>query len=78
MDGKIIVIVVLALVLYSAGCFDQALGSDGRQVQAAPTIDSRACYADAQAQLSPQWAAASRVERALVALTVIRVCEGGN
>lgn len=36
----------------------------------------KACYADAQAQLSPQWADANRLERAVVAMQVINTCEG--
>lgn len=36
----------------------------------------KACYADAQAQLSPQWADASRLDRAVVAMKVISTCEG--
>jgi len=37
---------------------------------------SQACYADAQAQLSPAWAGASKLDRAAAILSVITTCEG--
>lgn len=35
-------------------------------------------HADAQQQLSPQWANASTLDRAVAAFNVITTCEGGN
>ena len=78
MDAKTILIVMCAaVVLYTQGCFDAIGGAKGQQSMQ-PTIDTKACYADAQQQLSPQWANASKLDRAIAAFTVITTCEGGN
>jgi len=72
MSGKTIAIILVAiLALYAGGCLDR-----GDDVQTAPAINSQACYSDAQAQLSPQWAGANKLDRAVAILTVINVCEG--
>ena len=78
MDAKTILIVLCAaVVLYTQGCFDSVGGSKGN-ASMQPTIDSKACYADAQQQLSPQWAGASTLDRAVAAISVISVCEGNQ
>lgn len=78
MDTKTILIVVLvAVALYVQGCFDAIGGAKGQQSMQ-PTINTKACYADAQQQLSPQWANASKLDRAAAILSVITTCEGGN
>ncbi len=77
MNGKTLMIaLVMILALYAGGCFDTALGRDNSPQPQPATIDSAACYADAQAQLSPHWASASKLDRAVAALTVISTCEG--
>ena len=78
MDTKTILIVLCAaVVLYTQGCFDAVGGAKGN-ASMQPTIDSKACYADAQQQLSPQWANASKLDRAIAAFTVITTCEGNQ
>ena len=72
----LLVVVVLAL----AGC-DSGTDQNGNHWpfdNESPEAAAvrKACYADAQAQLSPQWAGASRLERAVVAMQVINTCEG--
>jgi hypothetical protein len=73
----ILIVLCAAVVLYTQGCFDAIGGSKGQQSMQ-PTIDSKACYADAQQQLSPQWANASKLDRAIAAFTVITTCEGNQ
>ena len=78
MDTKTILIVLCAVViLYTQGCFD-AIGGGKGNASMQPPIDSKACYADAQQQLSPQWANASKLDRAIAAFTVITTCEGNQ
>ena len=71
----IISLVVIALAM--GGCFGSAGGGKGNQSMQ-PASNAKACYADASAQLSPQWAGASTLDRAVAAISVISVCEGGN
>ena len=71
----IISLVVIALAM--GGCFGSAGGGKGNQSMQ-PTINAKACYADAQQQLSPQWASASALDRAVAAFNVITTCEGSN
>ena len=79
MDTKTVLIVVLvAVALYVQGCFDAVGGGAKGQQSMQPVIDSKACYADAQQQLSPQWASASKLDRAIAAFTVITTCEGNQ
>lgn len=74
-DSKTIVIAIAVIfALYAGGCFDRAMGSTTNNV--APTVDTRACYADAQQQLSPQWAGANKLQRGIAILKVISICEG--
>lgn len=78
MDAKTIFgICVAVIALTMGGCFGNVGGGKGQQSMQ-PTINTKACYADAQAQLSPQWANASTLDRAVAAISVISVCEGGN
>lgn len=78
MNAKTILITCLVLIILAlGGCFGSVGGGKGNQSMQ-PTIDAKACYADAQAQLSPQWANASTLDRAVAAFTVISVCEGSN
>jgi hypothetical protein len=73
---EVFFICVVLAILSSMGYFDNgnAGGAKGQQSM----IDSRGCYADAQQQLSPQWAGANRLDRAIAAITVIATCEGSN
>lgn len=64
-------ILVVILLAYLGGCMPEP----GPVVSVKPE-QSKACYAQAQAQLSPQWAGASKFDRARVALSVISTCEG--
>ncbi len=74
MDAKTIFgICVAVIILAMGGCFGNASHGQGQQ-----SMQSSACYADAQQQLSPQWASASTLDRAAAAFSVISVCEGGN
>lgn len=76
MNIRTLVIAIFSIfALYAGGCFDRAVANSSTTTSA---FDSRACYADAQAQLSPQWAGANRFQRAMAALQVISTCEGGN
>jgi hypothetical protein len=78
MDTKAVLIVLCAVVvLCTQGCFDAVGGGKGN-ASMQPTINTKACYADAQQQLSPQWANASTLDRAVAAFNVITTCEGGN
>lgn len=78
MTPKNLLILSLAVcILAMGGCFGSVGGGKGHQSMQ-PTIDAKACYADAQAQLSPQWANASTLDRAVAAISVISVCEGSN
>jgi len=78
MDTKAVLIVLCAVVvLYTQGCFDAVGGGKGN-ASMQPTINTKACYADAQQQLSPQWANASTLDRAVAAFTVITTCEGNQ
>lgn len=78
MDAKTVFGTCLVLiVLTMGGCFGSVGGGKGNQSMQ-PSIDAKACYADAQAQLSPQWANASTLDRAVAAISVISVCEGSN
>ena len=78
MDAKtIFAICVVVIVLAIGGCFGSAGGSKGN-ASMQPAGNTKACYADAQAQLSPQWANASTLDRAVAAFTVITTCEGSN
>jgi len=68
-------LLVVILLAYLGGCMPQLPADPGPQL----TVEqSKLCYDQAQAQLSPQWAAASVVDRAVVALQVISICEGGQ
>lgn len=79
MDAKTILIVLCAVVvLYAQGSFDSVGGGGKGNASIQPVIDSKACYADAQQQLSPQWANASKLDRAIAAFTVITTCEGNQ
>lgn len=64
-------ILVVILLAYVGGCVPEP----GPVVSAKPE-QSKACYADAQQQLSPQWAGASKLDRAAAILSVISTCEG--
>ncbi len=78
MDAKTIFgICVAVIILAMGGCFGSAGGGKGQQSMQ-PTINTKACYADAQQQLSPQWANASTLDRAVAAFTVITTCEGNQ
>lgn len=78
MDAKTILgICVAVIVLAMGGCFGSTGGGKGQQSMQ-PTINTKACYADAQQQLSPQWANASTLDRAAAILSVITTCEGSN
>lgn len=78
MDAKTIFgICVAVIVLAMGGCFGNVGGAKGN-ASMQPVIDTKACYADAQQQLSPQWANASKLDRAIAAFTVITTCEGNQ
>lgn len=78
MDAKTIFGICMAvIVLAMGGCFGNVGGGKG-QHSMQPTINTKACYADAQQQLSPQWANASTLDRAVAAFNVITTCEGSN
>lgn len=65
--------VIVFLLMAMFGCF----GTVGDQPPA--TVGTQACYADAAAQLSPQWAAGpNMLDRAAAAFSVISICEGTN
>lgn len=79
MDAKTIFgICLIVVILALGGCFGDVAGGNKGQQSMQPSIDTKACYADAQAQLSPQWANASTLDRAVAAFTVITTCEGGQ
>ena len=78
MTAKHTLIISLAvIVLAMGGCFGSAGGGKGN-ASMQPTINTKACYDDASAQLSPQWAGASTLDRAVAAISVISVCEGNQ
>lgn len=78
MDAKTVFGICFAVMLLAlGGCFGSVGGGKGN-ASIQPAIDTQACYADAQAQLSPQWANASTLDRAVAAISVISVCEGSN
>ena len=64
-------LLVVILLAYLGGCMPEP----GPVVSVSPE-QSQACYADAQAQLSPAWAGASKLDRAAAILSVITTCEG--
>lgn len=70
----LVLAIAVIFTLYAGGCFDRAAANSSTTT---PAFDSRACYADAQAQLSPQWAGANRFQRGIAILQVISTCEGG-
>ena len=79
MDAKSVFgIALLMIVLAMGGCFGDVAGGSKGQQSMQPAGNAKACYADAQQQLSPQWANASTLDRAVAAISVISVCEGGN
>lgn len=79
MTAKNTLIISLAvIVLAMGGCFGDVAGGNKGQQSMQPAGNTKACYADAQAQLSPQWAGASTLDRAVAAFTVITTCEGGQ
>ena len=78
MTPKNLLIIALAvLILAMGGCFGNVGGNKGN-ASMQPVIDTQACYEDARAQLSPQWANASTLDRAVAAFSVISTCEGGQ
>lgn len=78
MDAKTIFgICVAVIVLAMGGCFGNVGGGKGNQSMQ-PVGNAKACYKDAQQQLSPQWANASTLDRAVAAFTVITTCEGNQ
>lgn len=83
MDAKTIFgICVVVIVLAMGGCFGNVGGgaSTSSATASVPELveGTKACYVDAQQQLSPQWANASTLDRAVAAFTVITTCEGSN
>lgn len=87
MDAKAMLVISLAvIVLVMGGCFGNVGGGASSPegphsaTGAVPELaeGTKACYADAQQQLSPQWANASTLDRAVAAFTVISVCEGNQ
>lgn len=70
--APMLLVAVVALAL--AGC-EPGFG-DGTPETTEEAAARKACYADAQAQLSPQWSGASRQDRAVAAMKVISICEG--
>jgi len=71
MDAKTIFgICVAVIVLAMGGCF----GSVGDRTET-PSAAQTGCYGQATAQLSPQWAGASTLDRVAAAFTVIGMCE---
>jgi len=66
-------VLVAIFLAYLGGCMP-----DPGTAASVTTEQSKACYADAQQQLSPQWANASKLDRAIAAFTVITTCEGSN
>lgn len=71
MKQPIYVILFLILLAYLGGCMPEP----GPVVSVSPE-QSKACYAQAQAQLSPQWAGGSKLDRAVAIFSVISTCEG--
>lgn len=70
--APVLLLVAVAGVLVGCGGDNRSLDNETPAQAAA----RKACYADAQAQLSPQWAGATRLDRAVVAMKVISTCEG--
>lgn len=69
--GAFVKLLVIAMIVFCIGAVLMGFGGDG-------TGQRNPCYADAQAQLSPQWAGASKLDRAAVIFDVVSTCEGGN
>lgn len=79
MDAKTVFgICVAVIMLVLGGCFGDVAGGGKGNASMQPASNAKACYADARAQLSPQWAGASTLDRAVAAISVISVCEGSN
>lgn len=63
---------IVVIILAMGGCF----GSVGDRPPAGAV--QTGCYGQATAQLSPQWAGASTLDRAAAAFSVIGTCEGNQ
>jgi len=63
---------IVVIILAMGGCF----GSVGDRPPAGAV--QTGCYGQATAQLSPQWAGASTLDRVAAAFTVIGTCEEGR
>jgi hypothetical protein len=75
MNAKPLFIMALViLILAMGGCFGSGAGHE----QPGQPAHTGACYEDARAQLSPQWASASALDRAVAAFSVISICEGNQ
>ena len=64
---------IVLIILAMGGCF----GSVGDRTETAGALQT-GCYGQATAQLSPQWAGASTLDRAAAAFSVIGTCEGNQ
>lgn len=63
---------IVLIILAMGGCF----GTVGDRPPAGAM--QTGCYGQATAQLSPQWAGASTLDRAAAAFSVIGTCEGNQ
>lgn len=63
---------IVVIILAMGGCF----GTVGDRPPAGAM--QTGCYGQAVAQLSPQWAGASTLDRAAAAFSVIGTCEGNQ
>lgn len=67
-------LLTLAVILITAFTLETCTPGPLYQVNSQATMN-KSCIANAQSQLSPQWAQGSTFERGIVALQVIRACE---
>jgi hypothetical protein len=73
MDTKTILIVVALLVLVLYGCFPSANAQDNR-----PQMDPADCYARVNAAVRDDWAELSKVQRLVIGMRAIDLCENGG
>lgn len=70
--SKVVLLLVICIGLYIAGCFPS---TDPAPIS---NVNPQPCYQAAGAQLSPQWAQLNKAQRVAMAFTVINACEGGQ